>query len=118
MNFYLEMAIYFASSYLITFLVYVLFINKPKRKKQNELYEVNYIIEKFKLTRNEELLNKLKWIFNFINPLIISVAFIIVINIESMILGIMIGFVIMIFLVYAIYEIIGRILKRGEDKNV
>ncbi len=116
MNYYLEMALYFLGAYILSFIVYAFILNKKKHKK--ELTERMYIIEKFKLKKSKELDKKLKWILNFVNPLIISVAFIIIINIKSFMLGVMIGFVIMIFLIYAIYEIIGRILKKGEDKNV
>ena len=116
MEYYIELALYFAFAYLVTFLGYFIMLRKKKRKK--ELAEMTYIIEKFKLERNTKLLNKLKWILNFINPFIISIAFIIIINVKSLVLGAMIGFVIMVLLVYAIYEIIGRILKKGEDKNV
>ena len=116
MNYYLEMAIYFTASYILSFIVYVLFINSKKRK--NELAEIKYIIEKFKLDRDKLNTKKLKWILSFINPFIISITFMIIINIESYILGIMIGFVVMMILVYSVYEIIGRCLKRGERKNV
>ena len=118
MNYYLEMLIYFVSSYIISFIGYALILKRKEKKKKQELSEVTYIIEKFNLKRSEKTLKKIRRIFNFINPLIISIAFIIIINIKSYILGIMVGFVIMVFLVYAIYEIIGRILKKGEDKNV
>ena len=105
--------IYFVVSYLIIFLLYSLVINRKKKsyKDATKQMDILYLVNKFKL-------NTMKWITNIINPLIISITFIIVTNIKSFILGIMIGFLVMMMLIYSIYEIIGRILKKKEfDKN-
>jgi len=81
--------------------------------------DILYLVNKFKLNTKKTKYNTLKWITNIINPLIISITFIIVTNIKSFTLGIMIGFLVMMMLIYSIYEIIGRILKKKEfDKNV
>lgn len=113
--------IYFVVSYLIIFLLYSLVINKKKKsyKDATKQMDILYLVNKFKLNTKKTKYNTLKWITNIINPLIISITFIIVTNIKSFILGIMIGFLVMMMLIYSIYEIIGRILKKKEfDKNV
>lgn len=113
--------IYFVVSYLIIFLLYSLVINRKKKsyKDATKQMDVLYLVNKFKLNTKKTKYNTLKWITNIINPLIISITFIIVTNIKSFILGIMIGFLVMMMLIYSIYEIIGRILKKKElDKNV
>lgn len=113
--------IYFVVSYLIIFLLYSLVINRKKRsyKDATKQMDILYLVNKFKLNTKKTKYNTLKWITNIINPLIISITFIIVTNIKSFILGIMIGFLVMMMLIYSIYEIIGRILKKKEfDKNV
>ena len=113
--------IYFVVSYLIIFLLYSLVINIKKKsyKDATKQMDILYLVNKFKLNTKKTKYNTLKWITNIINPLIISITFIIVTNIKSFILGIMIGFLVMMMLIYSIYEIIGRILKKKEfDKNV
>lgn len=113
--------IYFVVSYLIIFLLYSLVINRKKKsyKDATKQMDILYLVNKFKLNTKKTKYNTLKWITNIINPLIISITFIIVTNIKSFILGIMIGFLVMMMLIYSIYEIIGRILKKKEfDKNV
>jgi FlaA1/EpsC-like NDP-sugar epimerase len=112
--------IYFVVSYLIIFLLYSLVINRKKKsyKDATKQMDILYLVNKFKLNTKKTKYNTLKWITNIINPLIISITFIIVTNIKSFILGIMIGFLVMMMLIYSIYEIIGRILKKKEfDKN-
>lgn len=113
--------IYFVVSYLIMFLIYALIISR-KRKNYNEgkkQAEMSYIINKFNLDMRIVKYKTLNKILTFINPLIISVIFLIVVNIESFILAIIIGFVVMIILTYSTYEIIGRALKKkGDVKNV
>ena len=112
--------IYFVVSYLIIFLLYTLVINRKKKsyKDATKQMDILYLVNKFKLNTKKTKYNTLKWITNIINPLIISITFIIVTNIKSFILGIMIGFLVMMMLIYSIYEIIGRILKKKEfDKN-
>mgnify|MGYP004530034723 FL=1 len=113
--------IYFVVSYLIIFLLYSLVINRKKKsyKDATKQMDILYLVNKFKLNTKKTKYNTLKWITNIVNPLIISITFIIVTNIKSFTLGIMIGFLVMMMLIYSIYEIIGRILKKKEfDKNV
>ena len=113
--------IYFVVSYLIIFLLYSLVINRKKKsyKDATKQMDILYLVNKFKLNTKKTKYNTLKWITNIINPLIISITFIIVTNIKSFTLGIMIGFLVMMMLIYSIYEIIGRILKKKEfDKNL
>ena len=63
--------------------------------------------------------NTLKWYINFINPLIISTTFVVISNIKSFTMSLLVGFIVMLVLIYSLYEIIGRILKKKEfDKNV
>ena len=84
--------IYFVVSYLIIFLLYSLVINRKKKsyKDATKQMDILYLVNKFKLNTK-----------------------------KTFILGIMIGFLVMMMLIYSIYEIIGRILKKKElDKNV
>lgn len=113
--------IMFFTSYIIFLLIYILLVNRKRKeyKEGKKQAEISYIINKFKLDMRVTKYNKLKWILTFINPFIISVTYIIVTNIESFVLGCLVGFITMLLLVYSSYEIIGRILKRKEErKNV
>lgn len=106
--------IYFVVSYLILFLIYVFVINKRRTvyKDGKKYLEINYIVNKFNLDMRKIKYNNLKWTLTFINPLIMSITFIVVINVKNTILSLVIGFLVMMALIYSIYEIIGRIYKK------
>ena len=119
MNDLLELLIYFGTSYILTFIVYYFLLNRKKTKtKLNADMEINYIINRHKLNPAKINMKRLKWVLNIVNPFIIALTFLVVISIKSFVLGIMVGFVIMLILIYSIYEIIGRYLKRKEKKYV
>ncbi len=109
MNTVIEMLIYFFASYILTFIFYSFVINRKKSKRRP--MEMDYILTKFNIDGRKINLNTLRWILNIVNPFIVSLTFLVVMSIDSFILGIVIGFVVMILLIYSIYEIIGRFLK-------
>jgi len=91
---------------------------KSKKKKNNELTEISYLISKFNLDKEKLPLNKVLIVISLINALIISFVaiMVIVINIH-IILQLIIGFILLIALIYALYEILGRYLvKKGFGK--
>ncbi|MEG2458079.1 MAG: hypothetical protein RSB41_04230 [Bacilli bacterium] len=112
MNFFLDNLIMFLISYLFIFLMYILFINRKGKKRDKKIYpEVEYLKNKFKL--NSKVKDKdLLMITSLINSFIVSFTFIIVINFDKLIWGILVGFVILMILIYSLYEIAGRILKK------
>lgn len=120
MNKFLLNGIYFLGAYVIIFLIYVFVINRKKKtyKETKENLEVQYLVKKFNLDKRKVKYSTLKWYINFINPLIISTTFVIVTNIESLLWGILVGFIVMMTLIYSIYEIVGRILKKRGSKDV
>lgn len=106
--------IYFISSYIVLLLIYIFIINR-KRKVYSEgkkSLEISYIVNKFNLDMRKIKYNNLKFTLTFINPLIMSITFIVVININNTLLSLLIGFIVMMLLVYSIYELIGRIYKK------
>ena len=110
--------IYFLASYLIIFLVYVFIINRKKKTYADakKMTDVTYLTTKFKIDKRKTDYNTLKW---YINPLIISTTFVVISNIKSLTMSLLVGFIVMLVLIYSLYEIIGRILKKKEfDKNV
>jgi len=113
--------IYFVVSYIIMFLIYALIISRRRRdyKEGKKQAEISYIINKFNLDMRVVKYKTLNRILTFVNPLIISIIFLVVVNIKSFTLALIIGFIITIILTCSTYEIIGRILKRkGEIKHV
>lgn len=104
--------IYFIVSYILIFLVYVFIINR-KNKNLEKQPDMMYLCNKFKLNIKKNY-NVLKWCLNFINPLIISTTFIVISNIDSLVMSLLVGFIVMFVLIYAMYEILGRILKYKE----
>lgn len=118
MNEILLNLIYFITSYILIFLIYVFIINRKKKTYTDgsKQLEVNYIVSKFNLDRRKTKYSTIKWCVNILNPLIISTTFVIVVNIKSFSLGILVGLAVMMALVYSVYEILGRILKKKEEQ--
>lgn len=113
--------IYFIIVYLGTFLLYVLILNRKRKnyKDAKNQIEVAYLINKFNLDKKKTSYKTIKWCITFINPFIISITFVTIVSIESFVLSLILGFIIMMMLIYSLYEIIGRILKKKEgNKNV
>lgn len=120
--------------FIIVFLVDYFFINrkkltliknkgvtkKGKKKKIKNIGELDYIIAKFKLDFKKINTNKaIIWI-SLINSFIISiVSFIIMILPLKLMWQMLIAFALLFCLIYALYEIYGRHLKRLQnDKNM
>ena len=120
MEFLITNLIYFGIAFILVLLIYILFINRKRKEYvegKNQL-EINYIINRFKLDMRKTKYKDIKWAVTFINAFIISFTFTVLINIEiSYILKLLIGFVILFALIYSIYEIVGRTLKKKEEKN-
>lgn len=113
-NFWISNIFYFISSYILILLLYVLVINRKRKvysegKKDLEIY---YLVNKFKLDMRRVKYKTLKKIMTFVNPFIMSLTFIVVINIKNFFLSLLIGFIVMMLLIYSLYEIIGRSLKK------
>ncbi|MCI8330627.1 MAG: hypothetical protein HFE04_00830 [Bacilli bacterium] len=111
--------VYFTIVYLITFLLYALILNRKRKsyKEGKKQMEINYLVKKFKLDMKKTNYKTLKWSTTFINPFIISTTFVAVISIESFVLSLLLGFIIMMLLIYSTYEILGRALKKKEGKK-
>ncbi len=92
---------------------------KNKKSKNKDIMEISYLVEKFNLDKKKLPINKLLLLIAFFNALIISITSLTVILCNTfLILQLVIGFVLLLGLIYAIYEITGRILvKRGYSKN-
>lgn len=115
--------IFFFVLALIIFLADYLFIFKRKLKskkvKNDEIMEISYLIYKFKLDKNKVLYKPICLYCALINGFIISgVVTLICLFDIGYIWRLLIGFVMLLGLIYSIYEIYGRILiKKGWQRK-
>ena len=116
LNIILKSLLDFVCTFLIVYLIYSVFINRNK-KEYNSLKEKDpirgYIIKyglDLKKTKYKTILRTI----TFINTLIISICVVVFMNIENMLWGMLICFVLIIGLIYLLYDITGKFLKRKE----
>jgi purine-cytosine permease-like protein len=114
--FLIIMLIVFLSDYFIIKLVYLRNINNPKKKKKKkdeELLEILYLSGKFKIDKNKLNDKRILRMTSFINAFIISLVSVVIILIHiNIILRLLIGFVLLMGLIYSLYELYGRYLKK------
>lgn len=120
----------FTGIFVVMFLVYMIFFTipainkitgkkKPKNgKKVKSIMEVEYLCAKFKLDKSKLNYNELKIMLPLLNSLIITLVTLIIELIKvPMILRFLIGFILLIGLIYSVYEIYGRHLLKKERKK-
>ena len=116
----MESLLLFIISYSVLFLIYLIFfyIIGLKRKNILKSIQVEFLRIRFKLEDKDFKPKRIGLIICLVDPLIISLTGVIVTlpkwhySIE-----IMLGFVLLLILIYSFYEIIGRILVRKVEKN-
>ena len=108
----------FVVLFIIVLIVYFVFLNKKRKDysklKQND--EIKLFIARYNLDMKK---TKYKTVLNtvtIINSFIIAFSATIIGFIDNIIWSILVGFVILLVLIYSLYEIFGRLLKRREDK--
>ena len=110
----------FGLSYIILFIIYLIFfyIIGLKKKRILSSMQVEFLKVRFKF-KNKDLNEKaLGIIICIIDPLIISLTGTIVsLPKWHYILQLILGFVILMILIFSFYEIVGRIIKRKVDKK-
>lgn len=108
---------------LVVFFVDYLFIKRKyyknitgkkkgkKKTKDNELIELSYLVAKFNLDKTKLPLSKLLLVISLFNAFIISLVAVVVIIIDiNIILQLIIGFILLMALIYSMYELLGRYL--------
>ena len=115
-----ESIIFFLISFIVVFLIYIIFINKKRKeyKEGKKVTEINYLVKRFNLDLRKIKYKKIKWLVTIINSFIVALVSSIVIIIDSFLLQLLVGFILLILLTYSLYEITGRILKIKGEKNV
>ena len=93
---------------------------KPKKRKtkNNDILEVRFLMIAYNLKKEKLLKKKILLIISILDAFIISSVFITIQLLPwATIWKLLLGFVLLMGLIYAIYNIFGRILvKRGYDK--
>ena len=90
--------------------------NKKNRKNKDKyIFSVKYLMNKFKLKKENLLTKKMLFIYSVIDSFIITLVFMIISLIEiPFIIQLFMGFALLFALIYAIYELLGRYLKKKE----
>lgn len=118
MNNILKFIFDFVCIFLLIFIIYNIFINKNKkdykRLKKNDM--IYYFIKRYDLNMKKTKYKDVLLIVTLINSFIISFCTVLVLNIESIIISIIVCFIVIMVLLYSLYEIIGKTLKRKEEK--
>lgn len=111
----LSVVLYFYDMYMFS----VMRKNKKNKKnKEKYLFSVRYLMAKFKLSKELLIQNKMAFIYSLIDAFIITIVFMIIelINLPFYI-QILIGFVLLFGLIYAMYELLGRYLERKDNNE-
>ena len=132
MNEYLLSVYIFIALFIIVFVVDYFLINKRKlnliknkgvtkkgkRKKIKNISEVDYLSAKFKLDTKKLDMDKMIIVISIINAFIISIVSSVIMLMPFAIMWQMIiAFVLLFGLIYALYEIYGRTLKHKQERK-
>lgn len=132
MNAYLLSLIIFIGLFIIVFLVDYFLINKRKltlinnkgvnkkgkKKKIKSIGEIDYLVTKFKLNQKKLDLKFAIVVIALINAFIISsVSAVIMLMPFAILWQMLIAFALLFGLIYSLYEIYGRHLKKKEGKK-
>ena len=113
--------LYFLIIFLLVFIIdfYLLSSKKENKKRVDKMTnQADFIIRRYNLDMSKFSLRKLNFHISIINGFIISfVATTISLVKTSMTIQLLIGFVMMFALIYSIYEIYGRQLKKKYSKK-
>ena len=114
-------AIFFLIVFLVIFLIdyYVLCFDRKKKKKIAKVTGMDqYILKKFKIDEKKVNIRKLNFHTSIINAFIIAfVSTTLDITSFDMTIKFLISFVLLFALIYSIYEIYGRRLKKTIEKD-
>jgi hypothetical protein len=103
------------------YIVYEVFLNKKRREylQLKKTDEIRYFILRFDLDMRKTKYKSLLKALTLMNSFILAFTTTIVIYIDSVIWSVLISFMVIMIMLYAVYEIVGKYFKRKEDeKNV
>lgn len=109
----------FVLLFLLFYIIYSVFINKKKKSysklKKND--EVKIFIARYNLDVRKLDYKKILNAVSIINSFIISFTSTLILNIDNFMISIMVCFVVLMILIYSLYEIAGRYFKKMEEKE-
>ncbi len=109
----------FVISYLILFIIYLMFfyILGLRKKRILNSMQIEFLKIRFNLKNKDFNPKIIGLVITFIDPLIISLTGTIVsLPKWNYIIELLLGFVLLMALIYSFYEILGRIIKRKVNK--
>lgn len=106
-----------ASFYIIKMHKINNYLRSKEKKKNLNVVEINYMKYRFNIEPSSLFNAKFILLFSVINASIIEIVFFVIMHIKlPIILLLLISFVLLIGLIYSIYEILGRILIKKGNK--
>lgn len=112
--------ILFALVFVVVIIVYnfIIYRRQMKKKDFEEIIEIKYLVSRFKIRILKEDYKKTLFITSVVNGFIIGITSVIIIMLDlGFIWQFLVGFVILLALIYLCYEILGIILKK-KGKNI
>lgn len=127
----MEQVFYFIICYILTFLLYLIFIILPrfrylKKKKNNKVkkerkepVEVRYLVTRYRLNLDKVDYKKLLMIISLVSSLDISIAVSVSLLVDAYFLQLAVAFLLLVPLIFISYHFIYKYyLKKGMIKNV
>ncbi len=110
---------FFAIMFLVIFTItYWMNLNNYKKRKYTSIGELNYLLKKFNLDRKKLPVRKMLLNFSLLDAFIMAftASFITSLPVNT-VFQMLIGFVLLFALIYALYEIYGRHLVKKYKKK-
>ncbi len=119
MNYVLQFLFDFILLFLLVLIIYLVFVNK-RRSDYTKLKDNSYVkafIARYNLDMRKTKYKEVLRLFAFINSFILAFTSALILNIDEFIWKLVVSFIVIFVLIYALYEITGRYLKNKEDKK-
>ena len=119
MNYLINFLIDFGAIFVIVFAIHYYFL-KRKKKKYEDLEDGDFVknfIVKYDLDVRKTKFNKILLVLSFNNSFVLAFTAALIVNRKNYIVKIAVSFVVLMILIYALYELTGRLLKKKEGKK-
>ena len=127
----MEQVFYFIICYILTFLLYLIFVilhrfrylkkkkNNKVKKERKEPVEVRYLVTRYRLNLDKVDYKKLLMIISLVSSLDISIAVSVSLLVDAYFLQLAVAFLLLVPLIFISYHFIYKYyLKKGMIKNV
>ncbi len=114
----------FLFAFIGRFLIFLFYSSKKRKNKRKKnvdgvSIEMLYLLRKFKVQQKKINKKSFALLLSFLDALIISTTVLLVVMLtDNLILQLIIGFLVMMAMIFLVYELLGRILIwKGYDKE-